>query len=101
MSSAGLASLGFSSPAVQVELDARVQLRMVHPIAELWIVGRVGRDLVKDGIWSSSSTALLISLLERPSSRTRSGLSGRPLMPADGRGGHGLMAGTYRNGRCS
>jgi len=50
-------------------------------------VGRVGRDLVKDGIWSSSSTVLLISLLERPSSRTRSGLSDRPLMSTDGRDG--------------
>ena len=50
-------------------------------------IGRVGRDLVKDGIWSSSSTVLVISLLERPSSRTRSGLSDRPLMSTDGRDG--------------
>ena len=52
-------------------------------------VGRVGRDLVKDGIWlvKLSSTVLLISLLERPSSRTRSGLSDLPLMSTDGRDG--------------
>ena len=52
-------------------------------------VGRVHWDLVTVQFWSSSSTALLISLLERPSSRTRSGLSGRPLMSAAGRNGQG------------
>lgn len=41
-----------------------------------------GRDLVKLVHW-----AILISLLERPSSRTRSGLSDRPLMSTDGRDG--------------
>ena len=60
----------------------------IHPC---WVteVGRVHWDLVTVQFWSSSSTALLISLLERPSSRTRSGLSGRPLMSAAGRNGQG------------
>ena len=40
-----------------------------------------GRDLVQ------LVTALVISLLERPSSRTRSGLSDRPLVSTDGRDG--------------